>query len=317
MSKRKKKEIAEQKEEIVQKGTNSIEEDINTRKNKFNKKFRTYKVVNIVLIIVSIIVITLCYILLFPIGTNGMWATFIIIAVLIIAIFIYSVYMKRSITKKADKYMNEYYELTSNYVFSFDGIEDYQIAQHEKMSLEDFKDARLIKDVYRTGSRNLVSYKLNNFNYKVSDYIAYRLNNEVSEPMFLGKLMYIDLEKSINGRILIYRHPDKKSLDVGGPDDKDDLTKTYSSEKLDVYVSDEKLAKIVTEEAIKVLEEIQTGVNLADITVSIIDTRITIAMAYGDEIMVVPLKRPFDFDSLEQYKENINAVHTFVNSLSL
>jgi hypothetical protein len=79
---------------------NPVITEINTRKHVFRKSFNTYKRVNLILLIVTIVIIAVSYIVLFPIGTNGMWATFIILAVLLSAEFVYTSLMKRRITKK-------------------------------------------------------------------------------------------------------------------------------------------------------------------------------------------------------------------------
>jgi hypothetical protein len=298
---------------------NPVITEINTRKHVFRKSFNTYKRVNLILLIVTIVIIAVSYIVLFPIGTNGMWATFIILAVLLSAEFVYTSLMKRRITKKADAYMKDYYQITSDYIYTLDGITDYHIdTEHLKMSLEDFTDARLIKDIYRTGSRNVINYNFNGLQFRVSDYIAYRQEKKVSVPVFLGKLMRVDLNKIVHDRVLIYRKPDTIELQEGqGPDDVEDLKQLINTKKLLVYADNEDAIKFIPQEALNVLENIETGKFLTDISLSFIENKLTVAFSYGDDLMVVPLQEEFHFDAQEKYRNDLGAVHEFITLLKL
>lgn len=311
-------EVVEDKVEEVE-IENPVVTEVNKRKQGFAKSFNTYKRVNLILLIVTIAIIAVSYIVLFPMGTNGMWATFIIIAVLLSAEFVYTSLMKRHITKKANAYMNDYYQMTSDYIYSLDGISDYHIdKEHLKMSLEDFTDARLIKDISRTGSRNVINYTFNNLHFRVSDYIAYRQEKKVNMPVFLGKLMRVDLNKVIHNRVLIYRKPDNIQLEEGqGPNDVDDLKRVLNTNKLFIYAESEDAIKFIPKEALEVLENIETGNFLTDISLSFIENKLTVAFSYGDELMVVPLKEKFNFAAQEKYRNDLAAVHKFIALLEL
>ncbi|MDI9503598.1 MAG: hypothetical protein QM205_01430 [Bacillota bacterium] len=307
-------EVEDIKKEIKEESkSHLIEDDINTRKRVFSKSFTTYRAVNAVLLVLTIIIVTLSYIFLFPIGTNGMWATFIIIAVLVMGMFVYSALMKRSITKKASTYMSDYYRITSDYVYDDTNIKNYRISSDKQMTLEHFTKAHLIKDVIKAGSRNYVEYEFNGQEFVVSDYIAYRGVNKTTEPIFLGKLLVASIKKPLKNRIVIYRRPDEESYaSCPGPNDVDDLTKVLENKKLIIYAKDEEALKYLPAKALEILENIETNKTLADISIVFDEERITVAFSYGDDLMVVPLREPFYFSSQTKFKEDLKAVHEFI-----
>lgn len=283
------------------------------KKTVFWKEYSKYKRINNILLGASVAVIIADYIWLLPLNQI---LGFVVIGVMLAGLLFYSSFMKKNISTKVSTYLKEFYLLTSNYAFDHERRDGFSAVMEEKLQLNDFVDAHILKDIIHSGSRNLVRYDYRSFQVKAADYVGYREINKKRTPVFLGKLFVIKAGTSFPQRGMIYLKPAKETTVPNyGPDDVLDLHKLVDNEKMVVYASEENTS-FMTNQLLKVVGAMTPNAYLVDATFAFNGDILTIALSYSDELMAVPLKEAFNPIPLETFKDNISDIHQILNHLA-
>lgn len=291
----------------------NLQTTLEEKKGVFWKEYSKYKKINNVLLGVSVAVIIADYIWLLP------WnqiVGFVVIGVMLAGLLFYSSYMKKNISAKVNGYLEEYYSLTSNYAFENDRLDNFKSMMQEKLQTNDFVDARILKEIVHSGSRNLVTYDYRSFQVKSADYVAYREVNKKRNAVFLGKLFVIKADHSFTGRTVVYLKPAKETtIPNYGPDDVVDLFKVVDNDQMVVYSSDEH-TPLADEKTLELMNNLTPNQYLIDATLVFENDLITIALSYSDELMAVPLKEAFNPLPLEKFKQNVQDIHNILSHIA-
>lgn len=291
----------------------TLQVTLEEKKSAFWKEYSKYKRMNNILLGVSVAVIIADYIWLLPINQI---LGFVVIGVMLAALLFYSSFMKKNISAKVNVYLKDFYTLTSQYAFESDRRDQFQSAMEEKLQTSDFVDARILKDIIHSGSRNLVSYDYRSFQVKVADYVAYREVNKKRTPVFLGKLFVVKAATTFSGRTVIYLKPAKETTVPNfGPDDVIDINKVVDNDKMVVYSSDER-TPLADSKTLDVIQGLVPNQYLVDATFVFEGDKVTIALSYSDDLMAVPLKEEFNPLPLQTFKQNVGDIHQILNHLA-
>jgi len=289
---------------------------VNEERGKFAKFFKSFRFYNLIILLVVLAIVTVSVILLFPLGETGMGLALAIIITVLVTVIVYSKLMKRYTNKRGNEYMAFYYKSVSDYVFKDLAVEGYKQDVANQLTFEDFYDAKIFKDITNAGSRNLVTYKIKNFDVKTADYAAYRQEGKKNHMVFVGKLMIVDGLKPCNGRLLVYRRPSVEAIkEAVGPTDVDGLNLVIEDSNLLVYAENDEAKKYLKKSALDALRNFTQKLPFIDMTLSFINSKLTVAISYSDQLMVIPLPEPFEVEATTVLKHNIEDLHKFLELL--
>ena len=305
------KKTMEENDQIVQDWTFTI----NEKRLELSKHFKLFRVINLIVLLLVLAVITVGFTILFPQGETGMGLAVAIIVAALIGVLIYSTLMKKYTTKKGNEYIALYYQKISDFIFGDMNIENYKQDVKDQLTYDDFYEAKLLKDVTSSGSRNLVKYHYNGHDIKLADYGAYRREGKQNQVLFVGKLIVVEGLNFGNNRVIIYRRPVQEQLSKStGPTDIEGLSVVIDDSDILVYCEGD-FDKSKFKEAINLIRKFPTSLPFVDASFSFIGQRLTIAISYTDDLMVIPLPEPFKKDATEVFKSNIEAIHKIIDVL--
>ncbi|HKM02571.1 MAG TPA: hypothetical protein VJZ31_01440 [Bacilli bacterium] len=287
---------------------------INEERRQFAKFFKKFKLYNLILMIGILVIITLSVVLLFPLGEVGMGLALGIIIAVLVGVIVYSKIMKNYTNKRGNKYMAFYYKSVSDFVFKDLKISDYNQDVANQLTFEDFSNAKILKDISTTGSRNLVTYNYHDLSVKVADYASYQVKAKQNSIVFVGKLIVVEGIKPFKERLLIYRRPSAQALkEAVGPTDLDGLNLIVEDNDLLIYAEGETSKNPLNKKAMEALKNFPQEMPFVDMTLSFIGTKLTIAISYSDDLMVIPLPEPFKAEPTDVLRRNIKAIHDFLD----
>lgn len=292
---------------------NSLEE----HKAAFKKTYNKSRIVSYAASAVVLVIVVIAFTVIMPIKDVGAWAGIIITIVTLIASSVFSRYNRKIIEDKVHTYMKAYGDEFSRISFEDSKIDNYSVDYAGKISEEAFTEARFLKNIIRTNSRNLVMYDVGVWHVEYADYVAYRPDGKRASSAFYGKYLFGVREKSINGRIAIYIKADPMlHRETVGPDDIDDLVLIEDTPLYRIHATNTELAKKVSKEALDALLEIVPNRDLADVTVMLFDNKIGVTLTYSEAIMNVPYKEEIDGAVVYMHKNNVTALNNFLTLIS-
>lgn len=293
-----------------------LENNINEDREQLNAFFKKFRIINLVVLLVTFAAVAISFTLLFPLGQDGLTIGLVISIVFLFGAMLYMRLMKKNITKKGNVYINSFYKATSDFVYGDLNLENYSQEVANQLTMEDFTEARILKDVTRFGARNLVSYRLGKYEVKLSDYAAYQFVGKQNKIVFAGKLIVIDNVKAINGRVLIYRKPDQEQVkNASGPSDIEDLKVYQEDEDIVVYLEKDEDQKAINKKLISAVMNFKRELPFVDMTLSFTNEKLTIAISYDDELMAIPLPTEFSAKSILGFKRDLEAIHDLIKLL--
>lgn len=283
-------------------------------KKAFTKTYNTSRIVSYVASALVFVIVIIAYTVIFPLEPNGAWAGIILIILTLIGSTIFSRYNRKKISLKVRDYMTDYNREVARIAFEDSEVNNFVYDFGGKIEKEPFVEARFLKNIVSTDSRNLVSYDVGTWHVDYADYVAHRPDGKRAKSVFYGKFLSGTRDKGIDGRIVIYVKPDPGIFkEISGPDDVEDLTLVEDAPLYRIYATTKELAKKVTKAALNTLLEIVPNNDLADVTVILHDNKIGITLTYSDAIMIVPYKEEINGDIVFEHKHNVTALNKFLS----
>lgn len=284
--------------------------ELEAMRTTFAKMYRKFRTISYISTATVIIVIIVSYLWLFPINQ---WAGLVPIILILIASLVYSRFTRNKLTENVRKYMADYNGYVSNFALSETEVTNYVFDFAASMEKEVFTDARLLKDIINTNSRNLVTYDLGRWNVEIADYVAYRRDGKQAKAVFLGKLVAGTTTEAIDGRVVIYIKPREESYQgSNGPDDVEDLELLVDTAEYRLYASNKELKKAVSTKALNALLKVRPDKELADVSVSLYQNKFAVALTYSDALMVVPYKEEVPVHAIKKYQEHLTNLNKFI-----
>lgn len=297
-------------------GVRDLEFVINEEREALNKFFKKFKLVNFIVLITTLVVVTVSFVVLFPLGNLGLTLGLVLSVFFLVGSMVYMRIMKNHITKKGNRYIAKFYEETSDFIFNDLALVNYRQEVNNILMTEHFVDAKLIKDITASGSRNLVKYNLGKYNISLADYAAYKSEGKQNKIVFAGKLFVVDNIKPLEGRVLIYRRPDSGQVtNAAGPDDIEGLTLVKETDDVLIYAEKEEDIKTLGKDFIENVSSFPRELPFVDMSLSFIGERLTIAVSYDDILMGIPLPLPFEAKPTENFKRDLEEINKLIELL--
>jgi hypothetical protein len=290
--------------------------DLETKRHEFLKFYKKFRTINTILMFVVLIAILPVMMFIMPIEGWGTWAAIIIVMVLLAGVFVYGNYMKKKTNAGAEKYIDEYYQTVDQYVFESADIKDYEQSTSAKFTTEQFVNAHILKYIGQSASRNVVTYKVDDKNVAISDYVAYTYGagrHKRLNALFVGK--FIEADNSVEDlQTLIFLKPKISAEGATGPNDHDDLNTIIDDQDIAIY-SNKSKSQAVDKEVLSLLEKIPVGQHIVDLSLSILAGKTYIALSLSDRLMNVPLEQSVGIEAINEYKKTIELINKIISKL--
>jgi len=291
--------------------------ELEEHKKSFVKAYNVSRWISYLSSAIVIVIIIVAYLVIFPLNPpTGTWAGVILIILTLIGSFVFSRFHRNRLTNRIKKYMADYNLSVNEIALADSKISNYAFDFGGEIPKKTFTDARLLKDIIDTNSRNLSKYSVGRFEVELADFVAYRQDGKRARAAFLGKFINATASESVEGRVILYLKPDPTLFkDAGGPDDIADLELLDDKPRYLLYATNKEAKKKLPLKALNAILEIVPDQELADVSVSLYENKVAITLTYSDALMVVPYKEEVPSDAIAKFKEHITIVNNFLSLL--
>ena len=281
---------------------------------EFYGKYKFHNNLKLVVTVICFMAILLVIFLKEVIANGTFQGLPLIIAILALAVaYGYSVYVKRKFNNKMKTYFELYFKSINDYALSSKGFKDVELQKPGKITLDEFKECQLYKDVCEAGSRGLTTFKYNKVEMSVVDCAGNIKDAKRMRPVFVGKMVRAKASYKGEKPVIIYLKGNDRALP---PTNLEGIKKQEEDKKMIVYSNNEDYKKVLTAKARKTLEEIKTEKVLVDVAVSIYKGKAFAMLGYDDPLMVLPLQNEFDDAPTIKYKKDIEVVAKLLEALN-
>ena len=290
---------------------------IEKARSSFHKEYKKQNIVKWIVTSVALLLIVLGYVI--PNVVPGLkeqsWTIYITMGVLLLAIIalgIYSFTSRKKIDALMSDYFSKYYSYTNAYAFNGYGISDLSGGVSDKISPEELSACNLYSNIAKVGSRDLISFSYHGDKIKLVDCAAQtRGEKNTLRTVFVGK-MVIAPNKYDGEGIIVYLKGNKRALP---PTNTAGLSVIEDHDDYVIY-GKKGNRRGLTKKALDTLKTIKTDKTLVDLAVSIRPGNTYFMMGYEDNLMVLPLDKPFDPMPTAHFRDDIGKVLSVIDSLN-
>ena len=282
---------------------------------KSYKTHNTLKMIVMMVCLVAIIVAFFVFPTFIPKEKSGL-QTGLTIGVAIIALggtYGYSVYVRRKFDRKMKEYFDLYFRSVNEYVFGEKGFSDVELQVPGKITLDEFNECKLYKDVVEAGSRGLTTFKFNGLEMSIVDCAGNVKAEKRIKPVFVGKMVRAKASYKGDKPIYIYLKGNERALP---PTNLEGIPGVLENDQMVIYSENEDWKKTIDGPVMKALEAVKTDAILVDVAISIYEGKVYIMMGYDDPLMVLPLQTEFDYKPTESYKKDMARIANLVEVLN-
>lgn len=283
--------------------------------------FKTYRKVNMIkwaITAVIVIFILAAWILpgqtaLFPeeswVYKNQVAITVVVLVLALIAMWLSSRMFKKKTDEEMKKYFHNYYTNTDSFVFgeaisNKEGNVDYKLDQQVMI------DSNLYADIIKVGSRNCINFDYKGQHCVFSDCAAQIRGQKALQTVFVGKMLVTD--NAWDGDdMIIYLKGNKRAL----PPTTLNYYELLEDSKYMVVYGSQTCKKFLTKKVRDALGQFKTNKTLVDVAISIRGGKTYIAMGYEDNLMILPMDKPFNPNPTVQFKNDIEKVFALLDAI--
>lgn len=231
------------------------------------------------------------------------------IAIGLVILIVYNFLFKKATEKETAAYFNSYYKVNDDYVFS--GFATDRTGNVDsKLSDELFNAAGCYKSVAKVGSRNCINFVHEGKNVTFADAAAQVKGAKQLETVFVGKFMAVDNSHS-GDTVLVYLKGNKTALP---PTTLESMNLLEDNRRMVVY-GDTGGKRLLTKEVRECLAAFDTDNTLVDLTLVVKAGRTFILFGYNDNLMILPLEKPFDAAPTEHHREDMVKAFKLVDAI--
>ena len=225
----------------------------------------------------------------------------------------YSLYVRKKFDRKMREYFDLYFNSCNDYVFGEKPFSDAALQVPGKISLHEFTECGLYKDVIETGSRGLTFFKYNNLEMSIVDCAGNIKAEKRIKPVFVGKMLRATAKYDGEYPVFVYLKGNDRALP---PTNMDGIEQVLDDETMTIYSNYKDWQKVLNSNVMKAIKAIKTENILVDVAFSIGKGKVFVMLGYDDPLMVLPLQQPFNYKPTEKYKENMSVVCKVVEALN-
>jgi len=300
---------------VVTNDEKSIEKEINSKRQEYKKYADKQKKINTIITSIVLLLLVGCFIAMMAWGKE-MWIMYTgiaIMAVVLIATYLSSKFMKKKLMAQAAIYIDFMYSKAASYIYDDKGVKDLIVTP--KGNLEDkwFIDAHLYNNLKGTKSRNFAHFTLDGNEYDACDLAANTLVKGKSSPKFLGRFYSVKADIKTNEKVTIFQ---LKGGSLSVPvDDIVDLKLVEGNDDYCIYSNDENYKKLFNAKLIKELSSFKIKKPLIDVLFSVKDNLISLGIDYEDDFLNIPVDKDFSITNSRKSKDDFAKVHIIINTL--
>ena len=225
----------------------------------------------------------------------------------------YSLYVRKKFEKKMKEYFDLYFNSCNEYVYGEKPFSDVELQNPGKITLDEFNESGLYKDVIEAGSRGLTTFKYNDLEMSIVDCAGNIKAEKRMKPCFVGKMVRATAKYDGEYPVFAYLKGNDRALP---PTNMEGVEAVLDNEKMVVYSNYKDWNKVLNGPVMKALEAIKTDKILVDVAFSIGKGKVFVMLGYDDPLMVLPLQQEFDYKPTEIYKENMAVVCKVIEALN-
>lgn len=231
--------------------------------------------------------------------------------VILVGLFVYSTFFRKKVDKAMKAYFKEYYDHTCKFVYPSE-VESLNGTVDDKLPQEIFFESNIYKDVVKVGSRAYMTFNYKGLKALIADCAAQKKGERQLETLFVGKFLKFEGIIS-NDELLIYFKGNKRALP---PNSLHGRKLIEDSRSMVIYGSG-KARTLLTKKVREALAKFDTNKTFIDMAITVNEKGLFFAMGYEDDLMVLPLEKPFNPAPTIQNKGDIEKVLALVDAFSL
>ncbi len=234
--------------------------------------------------------------------------TLILVGLSLVALLVFSSIFKKDIDKKMKTYFTKFYEYQNAYIFP-ESCENLKGSVESKLDESKLKECGIYKDIAKIGSRACYEFDYEGHHIVMSDAAAQTQDKKALRTVFVGKFAYFKNDY-VGEDILIYFKGNKRALpptNLAGRN-------LYKDSKTMVIYGPVSARKILTHDVQMALAKFDTNKTFVDMAISIKEGMTYIAMGFEDDLMVLPLEKPFNPNPTKEAKKDISEVLELISA---
>ena len=303
-----------EKENLVEK---NVEEKVEEERQVFWKSYKTHNTLKLVVMVICLAAIVVAFIV-FPkvFASTPKLQTGLTIMVALVALagtYGYSVFVRKKFDRKMKVYFDLYFRSVNEYVFEDKVFSDVELQVPGKITLDEFNECKLYKDVIETGSRGLTTFKCKGIESSIVDCAGNVKAEKRVKPIFVGKMVRSKASYEGETPVFVYLKGNERSLPPTGIDE---VKNVLEDDKILVRSDYKDWKKVLNGTVMKAIEGVKVDKILVDVAFAIYSGRVYIMMGYDDPLMVLPLQTEFDAKPTEIYKNDMAAIAKVLEALN-
>lgn len=282
----------------------------------FWKSYKLHNTFKLIVMMVCLAAIIVAFIVLPNIIKNSSVQLGLTIGIAVLALggtYGYSLFVRKKFERKMKEYFELYFNCCNEYVYGEKPFSNAELQNPGKITLDEFNECGLYKDVLETGSRGLTNFKYNDLEMSIVDCAGNVKAEKRMKPVFVGKMVRATAKYDGEYPVYVYIKGNERSLP---PTNMEGVEAVQDDEKMVVYSNYKDWKKVLNGPVMKALEAIKTDKILVDVAFSIGKGKVFAMLGYDDPLMVLPLQQEFDYKPTEIYKENMGVICKVIEALN-
>jgi hypothetical protein len=235
--------------------------------------------------------------------------TICVVVVALATLLIFSAVFKKRVEKAMKDYFAKYYGFNNHFVFG-DKVTNIKGGIDDKLDPEIFKKSNLYKNVFKVGSRECLTFDYKGHSITFADAAATIKGDRSAQTVFVGKFLKTD-NSYIGSDIIIYFKGNKRALPPTTLEGKEVFEDSHTM----VVYGDKDAKKFLTHDVKQALAAFSTNSIFVDMALSIQAGATYIAMGYEDDLMVLPLEKPFNPAPTKQHQEDMAKIFELLDAI--
>lgn len=246
-------------------------------------------------------------------GLNSQVTMYIALGVAILAIIgigVYSFLFRKWTDEKMKVYFNDYYEHSNKYVYG-DKLTITSGNVNAKLDEDIFRDSGAFKDITKVSSRACYQFEYKDHKGVVADAAAQKTGERALQTLYIGRFMKFD-GKYGDVDTLIYLKGNDRALP---PNSLKGRGKPIEDTKTMVAFGGKGSKSLLNNKVKSILNEFHTNKTFVDMTILLNANGAYFFLGYEDDLMVLPLDKPYNPAPTIQEKGDIEKVLALVDAL--
>lgn len=281
-------------------------------RQEFHKKYKKFNIIKWIVTGVALLAIAAGWIIPSVIsGINSNIVMYVSLGVTVVAIAVlgaYSVVFRKKIDKSMKEYFKSFYEHSDKFVYPSD-MESLNGTVDDKLPQDMFIASNIYKDVVKVGSRAYMTFNYKGYKGHIADAAAQKKGERQLETLFVGKFLKFENITS-KDELLVYLKGNKRALP---PNTLQGRMLIEDSKNMVIYGSG-KARSLLTKKVREALAKFDTNKTFIDMAITVNENGLFLAMGYEDDLMVLPLEKPFNPAPTTQFKNDLVKVLNLVDA---